>query len=66
MSRLFCTIGLVAFAVLGVAGCHSGGPGGGDQMPDPMDPMAPMHRVLPTKPACDSPSSAACLPAEAR
>lgn len=44
MSRLISMIGLVVFAALGAAACHSSGPGGGDQMPDPMDPPM-MHRV---------------------
>jgi hypothetical protein len=74
MSRLLSLIGLVAFATLGVAACHSSGPPGGDQMPDPMDPMNPMYRVpsaathSPAAPtACRSPFTAAkCSPVESR
>jgi hypothetical protein len=67
MSRFISMIGLVVFAGLGAAACHSGGPGGGDQMPDPMDPMNPMYRAPVTATACTSPSSAAkCSPVQSR
>lgn len=76
MSRLISMLGLVVFAGLGAAACHSSGPPGPTNMPDPMDPMnPPMYRVPSTathSPAtqalCNSKSvtAADCTPVESR
>jgi hypothetical protein len=68
MSRLLALIGLVAFAGLGMAGCHSNGPGGDPQDPGMMGGDGPMMYQAPTPATgCTSPSPAAkCSPLERR
>lgn len=67
MSRSLFLVGFALVASLGVAACHSNGPPGGSQMPDPMDPMNPMYRTHSAATACTPQAPAAtCSPVESR